>query len=151
MFPVVAGIDGSTNSVAAVRWAFERCMLTGADLRIAHVQAPGAQRLPEPIATLIAGLLDEFRDAWIRSDTAVAAGIPGHELVELSTDATRLVIGMTGLGANPIAPGSTAHHVLSHAQCPVTVVNERAEWITYFTGLETPTCGTRTAVLPTLR
>jgi nucleotide-binding universal stress UspA family protein len=132
---IVVGVDGSTSSAQAVRWAARQADLTGAE-----VHAVITWHLPTTTGwetTLDA--VDWEGDAGRTLDAALAEALPpaeaervhrhvveGHPakvLAERSAGADLLVVGSRGHGGfTGMLLGSVGLHVLAHATCPVVVV-----------------------------
>ncbi len=133
---VVAGLDGSRESRAAVEWAAREAKLRGLPLKIVHVWEP----VPAPMAQ--APLLGaETRQHWTeRVPREAAEGIrlrhPGVEvtteqltggaadtLTKAAEDAELLVLGSRGLsGVGGFLVGSVGLSVVAHAERPVVLV-----------------------------
>ncbi|MFF9624642.1 universal stress protein [Streptomyces griseosporeus] len=133
---VVAGLDGSPESRAAVEWAAREAELRGLPLKIVHVWEP----VPDPLAQ--APLLGaETQAHWTeRIPRESAEGLrlrhPGLEITaehlsgrpaEVLPDATRdadlLVLGSRGLGGlGGFLVGSVGQSVIAHTEVPVVLV-----------------------------
>lgn len=133
---IVVGVDGSTGSQAALRFAIQE-----ASLRQARVEAVLAWHWPAMAAetALPAGIdpkgwaqstLDDTLatlSAGDGGDTDVEGRIvEGHAaaaLLEAAKGAELLVVGSRGHGGfTGLLLGSVGQHVVSHAPCPVVVV-----------------------------
>ena len=141
---IVAGIDGSPSSLAALEWAARQADLTGSALLVV-----AAWRLPstysetgitddyDPAADM-QRVLDESLPAIHQSHPTleltgqVAEGHPGPVLVDASRDADLLVVGSRGHGEfADILLGSVGMHCATHAHCPVLVYrSDRAQAVT---------------------
>ncbi len=134
---VVVGIDGSSTSVAAVRWALEYARATGGTLKAVHAwqlprffgaPSPATPRPdPRPMAEqVVATAVDRAAGGMppgVPVERRVMAGDPGRTLVEEARDADLLVVGSHGHGAVMGALlGSVSYHCVEHAPCPVVVV-----------------------------
>ena len=142
---VVAAVDGSTGSKAALRFALE-----DASRRGVPVEAVIAYRAPElwmdvdPIGSReeeqlhanlrrqhedkVRGVLEEVaRDvpgALPEVRVRAALGSPADVLIRESQGADLLVVGSRGHGAfHTVLLGSTSMQCAMHATCPVTVVH----------------------------
>jgi nucleotide-binding universal stress UspA family protein len=131
---IVAGIDGSPSSLAALEWAARQADLTGSDLVVV-----GAWHLPSTYAA--AGISDDYDPAsdmqrvldhrlpeirrdhhTLRVTGQVIEGYPGPALVDASFDADLLVVGSRGHHVfADILLGSVGMHCATHAHCPVLV------------------------------
>lgn len=138
--PVVAGVDGSTGSTQAVRWAAAQADLWGCPLRLVHAHSEPRTHQPD----LTAAPQGDYRQAllnagydWLREAAdvaaATAAGVAvstelitsraGQLLTEESEQARLVVVGSRGLGGfTGLMLGSTAVALGAHAHCPVAVV-----------------------------
>jgi nucleotide-binding universal stress UspA family protein len=145
---IVVGVDGSRQSVGALRWA-----LREADLR--HCPLTAVYVYPDPAASLTGDVVTGISQMWTRSftarshDTAVreldellareapsaaatversaVAGSAAALLVDEAADpATMLVLGNRGRGGFAgLLLGSVTHQCLHHARGPVVVVHHR--------------------------
>ena len=139
---VVVGIDGSTESRAALRFALEDAARRGQDLQVVSVLLP-PQYWPEAYGvagppTIVARkgdlraaahrLLDEVVAerpdlAAVRVELHELEGQPAAVLIDQSRDADVLVIGHRGLGGFASALlGSVGLQCVLHARCPLVVV-----------------------------
>jgi nucleotide-binding universal stress UspA family protein len=133
---VVAGLDGSSESLTAAEWAAREARLRDVPLRLVHVWEP----VPAPMAQ--APLLGaETRQHWgERVPREAAAGLrlshpgvsiteeqlsghPADVLTDAAKDAELLVLGSRGLsGLGGFLVGSVGLSAVAHAQCPVVLV-----------------------------
>lgn len=135
---IVVGVDGSTQSRTALRWA--SWLAADTDARIEAVTA-----WQFPISTGWGGaavpmnfdpeqdmqkVLTETVDATFGADRpagmqlSVREGHPARVLLECSTGALMLVVGSRGHGGFAgLLLGSVSAHVAEHAGCPVLVVH----------------------------
>jgi nucleotide-binding universal stress UspA family protein len=141
MARIVVGIDGSENSVRALRWALEEARLRGATIDAVaawsypYVVVPGAIVPAQPLA-------DQAVDAQEHLDRVLAeVGVDGQDvsvnpivteggaanaLVEAAQDADLVVVGSRGHGALRSLLGSVSQEVLHHSPCPVVVIPHQA-------------------------
>jgi nucleotide-binding universal stress UspA family protein len=140
---VVVGVDGSADSVSALRWALTYARTRGGVVRVVHAwtMVPWFEELPETrreqlgadrarteedATQLVVDAVRGVEAAGPAVEGVVAEGAPGAALVELSKDADLLVVGAAGGGAGPtfgrVPLGATARYVTRNASCPVTVV-----------------------------
>jgi len=137
--PLVVGVDGSPTSRQAVTWAAEEAARRSVPLELvavvpvpslvpwtllAGVPVPSEEALERAAAAHLAEAVADLRA--IRPDADVSTrcvhGPPGPTLVDLSVDASLLVVGHRGQGGfEQILLGSVAAHVASRSRCPVVV------------------------------
>ena len=135
---IVVGVDGSTSSRDAIRWAVDEARLRKTKVEAVYAwQSPlvvGFQYIP-------AGLLDpealdghaqeivdaavaevgETRDVEIES--RAIEGVPARVLLTESRDADMLVLGSRGRGGfSELLLGSVGQQCVHHAACPVVIV-----------------------------
>jgi len=137
---VVVGVDGSAESVRALRWAARYAAATGARVRAllawhypaaageapvgvapeairSQTEAQMHQTLDEAIAKVYAGQ----ETAGVEKSTGY--GHPAQALIEASREADLLVVGSHGHGAfTGMLVGSVSIHCVTGAFCPVVVV-----------------------------
>lgn len=131
---VIAGLDGSQESLAAADWAAHEAKLRGVPLKLVNVwesvplvQAPflsaeneqhWAEQLPRAAG-------EELRKAHPELEITVEqlTGRAADVLPELSKDAELLVLGSSGLGSfTGFLVGSVGQAVVSRAEGPVVLV-----------------------------
>jgi nucleotide-binding universal stress UspA family protein len=130
---IVVGVDGSTGSRDAVRWAAEQARLTGAEVRAVATWRwpnyvtripPGADPGADTLSTLqevIAEIRTAFPDVPVSEH--VVEGPGGPALLSQATDAALLVVGARGRAAYPgMLLGSVAEYCVRNGPCPVVVV-----------------------------
>ena len=139
---IVAGVDGSAPSAAAVVWAARDAASRGLALRLVHMVPPivlpsspmpdmpvsvaraaehRAHRIIENAHTLAS---EAAPDNASRINTDVIAGPIVPTLVDLSKSAAMVVVGCLGEGAVERALlGSVSSGLVHHAHCPVAVVH----------------------------
>ncbi|MFE1176127.1 universal stress protein [Streptomyces sp. NPDC058773] len=133
---VVVGLDGTGNSVPAVRWGAEEAAGRGLSLHLLHSWV--SQPLNLPIAQEAANK-QRYGAEVLGSAEAMALELhPGisvtteqvseqavDALVDRSGRATMIVLGSRGHGAiSGFLLGSVSLHVLGRARCPVVIVRE---------------------------
>ncbi len=126
--PVVAGVDGSPASWAAVTFAFEEAALRDVPLVAvcALADSPGtlggARRMEEGFSHAMTLREKEHADVTVLRQ--VAAGAPRSALLRAAAGAQMLVLGARGRGGlDGMALGSVAQALLHHAPCPVAIVH----------------------------
>lgn len=137
---VVAGYDGSAESVAAVRWAAASAKRLGLPLQVVHVWGLAGQLDTPPLraasAYVRAGaqeVADEgaqvARDAEPDVDVTgvLDDGSPARALVDRAAGAFLIVLGRQGASRlSSVFLGSVALGTVQHAPCPVAVVPRTA-------------------------
>lgn len=147
---IVIGVDGSRNSVVALRWAFLQTSLRSARLVVVlgweHVPpsttsqawtlqgrprtAESATRVLESTLREVFGSASGGLGSWSAQGVPVTAelreGAPGTVLCEAGRGAELLVIGAAGRHPVKGLLGSVMRHVTTHAECPVAVVRPPA-------------------------
>ncbi|MEU5266589.1 universal stress protein [Amycolatopsis sp. NPDC021455] len=130
--PVLAGVDLSAPSLAAVRWAAREARRRDTTLRLLHAcvfeDAPAREPdelLLEHVHRWLHRAAQVARD-WapgVRVETAVRLGLAVDLLLEEAADAALVVLGSHGLGGlRGALIGSVALRVAAEAPCPVVVV-----------------------------
>ena len=137
---VVAGVDGSPESIAALRWASRYAAATGATVRAVRAwhypSAVGPASVgvaPNPVtseveahieAELTGDLAQVYPDpAADQLEIRVECGHPAEVLIAESKEADLLVVGHRGHGAfTGMLLGSVSIHCVTHAFCPVVVI-----------------------------
>jgi nucleotide-binding universal stress UspA family protein len=139
MGDIVVGVDGSENSLDALRWAAAEAKLRGSRLRVVGtfttpIMSTGYEvAVPDPSDMQAASstMLDAAVDS-VGSDGAldgvdvereVHEGHAGERLIALSREADLLVVGSRGHGGfMGLLLGSVTTYVVNHSLCPVVVV-----------------------------
>jgi nucleotide-binding universal stress UspA family protein len=126
--PVVAGIDASPESQAALVFAFEEAALRDVPLVAvcALADAPGvlggASQMEEDFSRLMT--LQEKEHPEVTVLRQVSFGPPRTALLSAASEAQMLVLGSRGLGGlDGMSLGSVAATLLHHSPCPVGVVH----------------------------
>jgi nucleotide-binding universal stress UspA family protein len=135
---IVVGIDGSENSISAIRWAAERAQSTGERIHALH-----AWQYP-PINYAAIGTGVSFEDQYDRDAREVLDGFiqaadlpeevtvipvvrqgsPAQALVENAHQADLLVVGARGTeGFSGLLLGSVSNAVAHHTPCPLAVIH----------------------------
>lgn len=137
---VVAGYDGSAESVAAVRWAAGSARRLGLPLQVVHVWGLSGQLDTPPLRAVSAYVragAQEVADEGARlareaePDVDVTAvledGPPARALVDRAAGAFLVVLGRQGSSRlTGVLMGSVALGTVQHAPCPVVVVPRTA-------------------------
>jgi nucleotide-binding universal stress UspA family protein len=137
---VVVGVDGSPESVGALKWAGDYAATAGARLRAVLAWRYPAAVGSAPVGVAPASVSNEVRQQMTGTLTKAIAeaspgvsvepqigyGHPAEVLVNLSDEADLLVVGNRGHGAfTGMLVGSVSIHCVTHAHCPVVVVRAR--------------------------
>ena len=138
---IVVGVDGSSHSEAALRWALGQARLTDQP-----VDAVTSWSIPIDLGVggeggLVAydweGLATSTLEKTVakvvdapdadRVSQRVVEGHPARVLVDAAADAALLVVGSRGRGGfTGMLLGSVSQHVIARAACPVVVVRAPA-------------------------
>ncbi|HEY8983221.1 MAG TPA: universal stress protein [Streptomyces sp.] len=137
--PVVVGVDGSDESMAAAHWAAREAVRRGRPLRLVHAW----NRYTRQRDTVLSGAAQRHlaRRALERAEQRVRAACPGlplsdellagpatHALVRETERARPLVLGSHGLGGfTGFVVGSVALGVVAKATGPVVLVRADAD------------------------
>ena len=133
---IVVGIDGSTESLAALRWALREAAATDSSVEVVHCWHPHA------VTDVLFGSPEELHRGsvcMLRNEVTAALaemsgrkpdvlessrrGRPGPVLLERTTVARLLVLGAHGrTELRDLAHGQVVSTCLKHASCPVVVV-----------------------------
>src|SRR5689334_22923464 len=142
--PIVAGTDGSAESLRAVDWAAREAALRGAPLRIVATAGLMPRMRPHTDETqyeTVTDVLVDDRDralavaaeraakaaAGVLIDTDELNGPTAQAVTESGSGALMLVVGSRGAGAfTALLLGSVSRYAASHALCPVVVVRDEA-------------------------
>jgi nucleotide-binding universal stress UspA family protein len=140
--PIVAGTDGSEESLRAVGWAAREAALRDAPLRIvsAAEALPGmitraGPGEPKRVTDVLLAERDQALTAaaeraattahGVLIDTDVVTGPPDEAVTDAGSGAQMLVLGSRGRGAfTALLLGSVSRYVASHASCPVAVIRD---------------------------
>ncbi|MER5629477.1 universal stress protein [Streptomyces nitrosporeus] len=137
---IVVGVDGSDQSIKALRWAVRQAELTGDTVEAVNSweypatswasMMPGLPEDFDPQAVATVALNEALEEALgadgaQRVERVVVIGNPAQSLLERARGAELLVVGARGYsGLKATLLGSVSLHVTQHASCPVTVVRD---------------------------
>lgn len=138
---VLVGVDGSSASLRAARWAARYAARVGAGVHLVCVYqvpvpalVPGSMLAPVVADAAIAGGAQEIvaraakhiETTGVVVTTAAVAGDAAAVLVDLSRDCDLVVVGARGQGgfAQRLL-GTVSSALPAHAACPVVVVSDR--------------------------
>ena len=138
---IIAGVDGSEESRAALQWAYDEAAHHGASLTVVMTWHPPTLPQSPPYGALTEkdyesqpklealGVLDglvaglEKRTPEVDVRTSIEEGSPARVLIERSKGADLVVVGSRGHGGFAgMLLGSVSQHLVTHAECPVVVV-----------------------------
>jgi len=138
--PVIAGTDGSQESLRAVEWAAREATLRGTSLRIVAVPVLPPRMRPNPATPdTVAGMVERAMSRALAAaaqraaalepnlaiETQMLEGAPAEILTEAGRDASMLVLGSRGAGGfSALILGSVSRYVATHAPVPVVVARE---------------------------
>ena len=144
--PIVAGTDGSEESLRAVSWAAREAALRGAPLRIVGTAELLPRMSPRAGASgstydTVTDVLDKDRDralaaaaelaaktaAGVLIDTDELTGPTAQAVTAAGSGALMLVLGSRGIGAfTALLLGSVSRYAATHASSPVVVVRDES-------------------------
>jgi nucleotide-binding universal stress UspA family protein len=140
MDPIMAGTDGSEDSLRAVEWAAREAALRAVPLRVLSVPALPPRMTPDPsgLHTVAALAYEAARDALVTAtgralgaepglaiETELLRGAPAQALTDAAAGATLVVLGSRGTsGFAAMALGSVSRYVATHSPKPVVVARE---------------------------
>jgi nucleotide-binding universal stress UspA family protein len=131
--PVVVGVDGSTASLNALRWAVAEAVNRDIPLRLVHAVPDVKPQMAPPACCsdeVLLGAEDEIRGRAkaLRFECARVAGEAGEVLVRESANAVMICVG----APSPVRSagrlfGSTTTTLAKHAYCPVAIIRSEAD------------------------
>lgn len=133
----IVGIDGSSNSADALRWAVREAQIRdatvtallawnfldmyGVDGEPTFDPHYGAEDARRALDAAVQGALGDEADLVLQD---VVYDLPATALLEASKDADLLVLGARGLGRfRGLVLGSVSQRCLEHASCPVMIIH----------------------------
>jgi nucleotide-binding universal stress UspA family protein len=136
---IVVGVDGSEDSIQALRWAADHARLIGGEVHAVTGSDVPATIMVVPTYTTA----DYARDAEEQLNRSVRKALgshpevpvvtrliqkhPAHALVIEAEGAEMLVLGRRGRGELPgLHLGTVASYCIHHAPCPVVLVRRPA-------------------------
>ena len=134
---IVVGVDGSVESVAALRWACREASLRGAEVHAVHVREEHCHSLASYAVSALSTADDVSIDIddFVRSVQANQApgvqvcveevdGLAARVLLDRCADADMLVLGTSGdVAGRPRSLGPVIRACLRRAPCPVVVIS----------------------------
>ena len=138
--PVIAGVDGSEESLRALEWAAREACRHGAPLRIVSAPAmpprmyaydpapPGVAKVLGSVPRRALGeAITRVREVApdLQVDAELLTGPPAITVTGSGSGALLLVVGARGAGGfAAMLLGSVSRYAAMHASCPVVVVRE---------------------------
>jgi nucleotide-binding universal stress UspA family protein len=134
---IVVGYDGSPASRAALARAAD-CAGADGKLYVVHaytlphewVGTPDYQRLLDVVLDRAQACVSPLEEdlQGVNWEVEVIADRPAHALAGVATtrEADEIILGTRGFGRGRALLGSVAHELIHLADCPVTVIPERA-------------------------
>ncbi|HEY5978513.1 MAG TPA: universal stress protein [Microlunatus sp.] len=137
---IVVGVDGSTESRAALAWACEEAERAGVAVTAVSVwtlvPSPSvppfggfpwgtSTEIPDATRSMLSDVVAETQAEFPNVDIGhhVVAGNAAQELIKLSGGADLVVVGARGHGGfRGMLIGSVSQHVLAHSACSVVVI-----------------------------
>ena len=138
---IVVGVDGSEESVDALRFALDETRLHGARLQIVNAwrfpaltmlpvapPPPTPQELDQAAREVIdRALTDAGGAGTVNVELVAVEGHPVEALVDAAQGADLLVVAARGLGGfRSTLLGSVSQQCALHAPCPVVIVRKNA-------------------------
>lgn len=137
---VVVGVDGSAESVAALKWATHYAEATGSTVQALlawhyptaagqppvgvapeSVRSESEHLMAEALGEAVSQVTTAYPGARIEAKTVY--GHPAESLIDASKEAALLVVGSKGHSAfRDMLLGSVSIHCVTGAHCPVVVV-----------------------------
>jgi len=143
---IVVGVDGSEESLQALRWSIEEARLRHATVRVVNVwQYPtvtswidpylagaayevpqiNAEELRTRAEAQLAGVVEQVDTAGVEVTQETIEGHPAEGLLYAAKDAELLVVGSRGLGGfKALLLGSVGQQCAHHAPCPIVIVRD---------------------------
>jgi nucleotide-binding universal stress UspA family protein len=134
---IVVGVDGSSGSKVALRWALQQAELTAADVEAVSVWTPATvvhacmpvafavDELAHAAETVLLDTLVEVTGEYGRSvpiRPRVLQGFPAEQLLDAARSAQVLVLGAPTRGTVAgLLLGSVSHQCVQRATCPVLI------------------------------
>ncbi|MBW9209174.1 universal stress protein [Mumia sp. zg.B53] len=130
--PVLVGIDGSDDSIRALRWGMRYARAVGAPVRAVGVltddlaASEAADEVEESLLAEARALLDG--DGVPSYEVETRTGKPAEQLVRCAEESSVVVMGSRGHSTlSDLVVGSVSQHVARQSPRPVIVVREQAQ------------------------
>jgi nucleotide-binding universal stress UspA family protein len=137
---IVVGVDGSTESAAALRWACREASIRGAEVHAVHVREAKCHSLASYAAAAAPDAEDDIEEMWrsvlheggsaapIR--TEVVEGLAPRVLLDRCAGADMLVLGTASdMPGSSRSAGPVIRACLRRAPCPVVVISAAQDQI----------------------
>ena len=132
-FLIVVGVDGSEQSLSALKWAAEEARLRHGQVRVvtawhyppvpSTVEDSGSNDSFHAAERLQADALKAVAGAGVDIAGKVVRSSPAAALLDAAKDADLLIVGSRGHGGfSGLLLGSVSSQVTHHALCPVLIV-----------------------------
>jgi nucleotide-binding universal stress UspA family protein len=128
-------VDGSDHSQRAVAQASELALLSGAEVRVFHLQerepskaGVAAFETTADAITLVDQAVSHLQNAGVKAAGETRAGLTGEAAKTIVAEAARFGADLVIMGTRGVTDfqalliGSVAHKVIHYAHCPVLVV-----------------------------
>jgi nucleotide-binding universal stress UspA family protein len=137
---IVVGVDGSTESVAALRWACREASLRGAEVHAVHVREAKCHSLASYAVAASPGAEDDIEEMWrsvlqeaggtAQVRTEVVEGLAPRMLLDRCVGADMLVLGTASdVPGSSRSAGPVIRACLRRAPCPVVVISAAQDQI----------------------
>lgn len=131
--PVVVGVDGSADSLGALRWAADEACRNTRELIAVHALDPAVQPGDRPPGSSdIAEQAAEEAFRWrpgVCATGVTESGTPAEVLRRHSQQSRLLVLASHGSGSNVAEPlGSVSDALCAQAECPILIVHAARRW-----------------------
>jgi nucleotide-binding universal stress UspA family protein len=136
---IVVGVDGSTDSVIALRWACREAGIRDAEVHAVHVrEAPLHSIASYAVPTPVDSYADDDTEMWkaaladvvpgVRVRTETAVGLAARVLLERCQGADMLVLGTAkDVPDQAWSAGPVIRACLQRSPCPVVVISAELE------------------------
>ncbi|WP_338750237.1 universal stress protein [Janibacter alittae] len=134
--PIAVGVDGSADSIRALRWAADYAQLVDAPVvallawdletvygRVVLAEGESKETVEGEARDVLADAVREALGEDARVEQRTVRGHPAQVVAEASERARLVVVGSRGRGGfTSLLLGSVSQHVVTHAACPVLVM-----------------------------
>lgn len=136
--PITVGVDGSADSVRALRWAADYAQLVDAPVvallawdleavygRVVLAEGESEESVEGKARKVLADAVREALGEDARAELRTVRGHPAQVVAEATERSQLVVVGSRGRGRGGFSSlllGSVSRHVVTHADCPVVVM-----------------------------